>query len=374
MSFNLLSILQQSGIIPTPDSPDINVVGKKKVAGSPMASLLGPVDQDADQPVPMRLGNRDFIQQGLQDRENSQPGKGDNQHKGMFGVKGTMRDILGMMGDAFLTQSGNKSVYAPQRQQEKISDAMAGFSQEADPRAYLERLASLPGGAEMAQKAYDDLIQNQTRQGTSQSTVQKNKGEAFKEGSRLFGQYSGAIARNPKLAGQLLPVLQAVKDQYGLGDEFSIPGPDDAAGFEGFQYGGTPTQAQINDTRKVEAEQGRDRRAASQETGRNTRASQAEKGRMARDDAPRPPQPTVAAIAAPILSEAKKRGGFNKLDKTDQDTLNRLGMGPDRGKTEGQLRREARAKRSGSVPAPGTKKGVWTFKGGDPADRNNWVK
>ena len=46
------------------------------------------------------------------------------QHKGMFGVKGTFRDILGLMGDAFLVQSGNKPVYAPQRKLERMQDAM----------------------------------------------------------------------------------------------------------------------------------------------------------------------------------------------------------------------------------------------------------
>src|SRR3546814_5982625 len=52
----------------------------------------------------------------------------------MFGLKGTLRDVVGMLGDAFLVQSGNKAVYAPQRQQEKAGDALLGMGpgQERD--------------------------------------------------------------------------------------------------------------------------------------------------------------------------------------------------------------------------------------------------
>lgn len=59
--------------------------------------------------------------------------------RGLFGTRGTLRDILGVLGDAFLVQSGNKPVYGPSRRREQVSDAMAGFT--VDPVAAAERVA-----------------------------------------------------------------------------------------------------------------------------------------------------------------------------------------------------------------------------------------
>ena len=61
------------------------------------------------------------------------------EHKGVFGVKGTLRNILGVLGDAFLVQSGNKPVYQQRRALEKEGDAMEGFVD--NPLAAIQRLA-----------------------------------------------------------------------------------------------------------------------------------------------------------------------------------------------------------------------------------------
>ncbi len=51
------------------------------------------------------------------------------QHRGLFGLKGTPRDILGILGDALMMSSGMNPLYTPQRQGEKISDALTGLDQ-----------------------------------------------------------------------------------------------------------------------------------------------------------------------------------------------------------------------------------------------------
>src|SRR6478735_10037782 len=61
------------------------------------------------------------------------------QPHGMFGMHGTVRDIVGALGDAFLTQSGNPRMYEPQREQERLSEAMRGFAN--DPMAAIQRIA-----------------------------------------------------------------------------------------------------------------------------------------------------------------------------------------------------------------------------------------
>ncbi len=76
---------------------------------------------------------------------------------GMFGVKGTLRDIIGTLGDAFLIQSGNAPMYAPRRREERIGDAMRGAAQGSpdDMIAAAERLYALgyvdQGNAMMSQ-------------------------------------------------------------------------------------------------------------------------------------------------------------------------------------------------------------------------------
>ena len=48
-------------------------------------------------------------------------------HKGLFGVKGSLRDILGVLGDAFLVQSGNPRIYAPNRRREIMGEQLGNY-------------------------------------------------------------------------------------------------------------------------------------------------------------------------------------------------------------------------------------------------------
>jgi hypothetical protein len=63
------------------------------------------------------------------------------QRKGLFGVKGTLREILGVLGDSLTT----KMDYTNRRHQEKLSDAGVGFTQ--DPLSAIERVGYEDYGA-----------------------------------------------------------------------------------------------------------------------------------------------------------------------------------------------------------------------------------
>lgn len=79
-------------------------------------------------------------------------------HTGAFGVQGTPRSILGILGDAFLVQGGHAPVYQQKLQQERESDAMSGFVN--NPLASIQKLSTVdPQGA---QKLYGDYL-TQTR-------------------------------------------------------------------------------------------------------------------------------------------------------------------------------------------------------------------
>lgn len=142
---------------------------------------------DDKQPVMMR--NNEYLT-GAKDAQQAAP-----ERKGMFGVKGTLRDVLGLIGDTYLTTNGRNAVYRPVQQQEREADAMAGFSE--NPQAAVERLAALPGGQEMAQKLMAQYQADQGRQVQAESLAQNRTAMADDRSSRRTGDFL-------KYAGQTL--------------------------------------------------------------------------------------------------------------------------------------------------------------------------
>lgn len=86
-------------------------------------------------------------------------------HKGMFGVKGTLRDVLGLLGDAFLVQDDKEAVYMPKREQERMSDALAGMTD--NERAAIERATGL--NPAFGQKMLDEFLLRQ--QGETENLI-----------------------------------------------------------------------------------------------------------------------------------------------------------------------------------------------------------
>lgn len=75
---------------------------------------------------------------------------------GMFGLHGAARNILGTLGDAFLVQSGNHPVYAPQRDREREANAMRTLTD--DPMHAIQALSRENPAA--ARTMYNDYLQN----------------------------------------------------------------------------------------------------------------------------------------------------------------------------------------------------------------------
>lgn len=80
--------------------------------------------------------------------------------KGMFGLKGTLRDVLGTLGDSLLVGSDADRIYQPQRQRERAGDAMFGFAD--NPMQAIERLAAA-GFLQEAGELYNQVQQQQHR-------------------------------------------------------------------------------------------------------------------------------------------------------------------------------------------------------------------
>ena len=125
-----------------------------------------PAPRSAPKPLQSLLAEPDpKLREELAGRAENYP-----ERKGkLFGTKGTLRDVLGTLGDAFLVQSGNKAVYGPRRDQERLSDALAGLytGNESEQLAALEQASY--ENPEMAQQIYSDYMQNKARQAQVQS-------------------------------------------------------------------------------------------------------------------------------------------------------------------------------------------------------------
>ncbi len=254
-------------------------------------------------------GNRDVLDEAANAAKNA-PAR-----HGMFGTKGTLRDILGTLGDAFLVQSGNKAVYAPHRAAEKESDQLAGFTQ--DPMAAIERLAA-GGNGQTALDLNKEYNTNQVQRLTAGQAAQKDKELNYQKYGTLFGQYLGAAT--PETYQRIKPILEQLKARGGLGSEFTIPDSYDQAMNKTYQMGGMSTTNQIRtgqaDTRQEEVER-------SHRANEGLRAQQIAKPAAGRN----PPQPTKASIAAPIVAKSL-RG--EKLSPAEQDVLDRTAPLPAR--------------------------------------------
>ena len=117
-----------------------------------------------------------------------QRGQEVSDRRGMFGMKGTLRDVLGVLGDAFLMQSGNAPIYAPRRRQEQISDAMAGYADK--PLEAIERVAYYdPEMAAELKKEYEANLlrqaQQQSLQDTRDSQIEDRNYTRLKDGRAL---------------------------------------------------------------------------------------------------------------------------------------------------------------------------------------------
>lgn len=133
------------------------------------------------------FGNRTALEARDVSTQEIEEYRRENPRKGMFGVKGTLRDVLGILGDAFLVQSGNKPVYMPTRQQEWLEDRMVGFSN--DPIAAAERVGGSLG-MELLDKEETrqlKLAQQQSLADSRTSTIEARDYSRLKD-ARLFAQ------------------------------------------------------------------------------------------------------------------------------------------------------------------------------------------
>lgn len=218
---------------------------------------------------PLNLGNAGML------LEAQEAAKNNPQHKGMFGVKGTLRDVLGLVGDSLLMGGGGKAIYQPTRQREKESDAMQGFTQ--DPQAAIERTIAAGGDPTPLIKAYQ-LQQIQQQEVKAAITKQKTAEIERKiKGGNVLSQFLGGV-QSGEAWKKLRPVAEKMALAYGLDPE-DVPVDYDPDEFRARLLSGIPGGQQLSDE---DRDADRAQRAA--------QFKEAEAGRNRRDNPPTPPR------------------------------------------------------------------------------------
>lgn len=344
---NLLNLLGiQSGPNPlvTPTSVDPSILINNAVEPQPQADITvtgapAPVPQPAPQldvpQVPL-----DALRAKPEDLQRMQPLEGLPQHKGMFGVKGTLRDVLGLIGDTFLVGSGGKAVYAPQRQKERMSDALVGMGPGKEKDA-IARMMALD--YETGIKMYNDWqarlaaankaeLEEKRLQRQETNDVQKRRLSKL----RYAAGMSSIASADPRLKAGLRAWLE--DDNATLEDL-----PDEL--LPGATY--TPSQ-QVTNRERAEHNDATERVAQQNADSNRIRANRPPAGRAA-------PQPTDASMAAPLIQKMG-RVGWDGMTKNEQQQLRSLGRSPDRGNKKNRFGGSPPPKKGGS-PAPA--KGGW---------------
>lgn len=138
---------------------------------------------------------------------------------------GTLRNVLGALGDAFLTGANKPTEYEPRMQRQEIGDAMAGYNPE-DPdsvRAAASRVAATgaTGAPEMADKLQQQAEQAALRRATIEQTgvyrqsLMQNKDDS--QVRALIPQISGMVnlSRNPQEYAARYAQAEAIAQRIG---------------------------------------------------------------------------------------------------------------------------------------------------------------
>lgn len=203
---------------------------------------------------------------------------------GALGVKGTLRDVLGILGDSFLIGTGNKAHYRPIRQEEKKSDALFGMTGgPAAQREAIERYTQLDGkgGAELYDKYQDnqhndDVLASQEKARTALDSDRRftnlNQGQAqvarwFKAAGDDPDKQGAAMAYTQQMAQRLgvTPEELLVSDSMTPAQRAVLAGGDMTVNQQTIDYDRDATRAQRGELEQMK-----------------------ERGRMARDNPPAP--------------------------------------------------------------------------------------
>lgn len=244
--------------IPSSDGNDVVVQANPRTpAPSPVTAAtldqnLGTADPNIDMgtlqsPTPPGL-NYDNSRSvaAVQAANDANPARGGSANPGLYGLlpqglqHGTLRNVLGALGDAFLVQAGHDPEYANNMARQNSGNAIAGMNMN-DPnsvQAATQRLAAT--GSPDAMK-YADAIQTQAENAQMRKAqmdynniqrAQMNQirfsGQYQNIGQKASGQISTATAATyPQLYAQLDRRVKQLDPSMDAASALNIPAPED---------------------------------------------------------------------------------------------------------------------------------------------------
>lgn len=318
---NILQLLMGSQQAAAEVEPEDVVVTGRRFQPQPEAAAISV----AQSPLPAAVDNRTAPDKSLMNELIPR--------KGMFGTKGTLRDVLGLIGDSFLVQAGKDKVYQPTREREKLASAMYGF-QNSDAAAMqaVERMNAM-GYADQAAKLYDQIQDRKVKQAQVQSVADNRTSQIadrkFKGNERYFN-----IAANMfrGTAGDPVKFEAAKNALKNLALNNGIE-PVDVLGYDLDELTSEQAMAlsrgniNVYQQEQLPIQQGRlavaERQAA---TGERNAASGETRARAAMINAQKPraaPRPAATTEASEIARIRQKINKGEKLGKGDQATWNK---------------------------------------------------
>lgn len=177
--------------------------------------------------------------------------------RSIYKGRGTLGNVLGILGDAFLIHAGEQPKYRQQLEREQMGDNMAGFQNNPGVAASRIAASGLPGATELATKLFDtsetmklrkaqqDSL-NQYREGQTQNREDTLKDRAIQQATPVIAGYlqAGAQAEAAGKTGAYNRAVAAAKAAAGGRNldfnDFGLPDK-----FEDYQAGFGQTARQI---------------------------------------------------------------------------------------------------------------------------------
>lgn len=223
-----------------PSPPPVSVTGLANIGpldtSVPDVTSMGspPSNPQLDPGTSQNYNNSSAVQAVRAANDTNAP-RGGSDNPGLYGLlpqnlqHGTLRNVLGALGDAFLVGSGGQATYSPRMQRQEIGDAMAGYDQ--NPQAAIQRVADTgaPGAAEMASKLEQQRqMMEYTQQYRQQMLGNKNENVVARMAPQVGGMFAGIT--DPNMYAQRYKQADAIAKRIDPSYDpsvFGLPSPEE---------------------------------------------------------------------------------------------------------------------------------------------------
>lgn len=188
----------------------------------PQVPLTGLIRPEA----PQAPDDRDYVE--------SMSPMAPRENRGMFGLRGTFRDIIGALGDAFLAQGGSPRAYAARRQREREANALRTMTE--DPMGAIQALAR-----ENPEAAREMYLRHAEQANQQRLRNEQYRGMVIDRAMRMLG------AANEGNYGDVLQYVENYFRESGVQPPVALPRTWDPKAIEGARRLAIPVANQVDD-------------------------------------------------------------------------------------------------------------------------------